>query len=386
MTNPITSATEHEVGGASPSPTTVSSSNPPSRATAGPTDIRDDLVLHEAKKAAVWIGMAGLVALVVMFAQPLLVIFGGVVFAAMIDGGARLLGRILPIGRSLRVTIVLLLTAAFLVWTILFAGNQIAAQAAQMPAVIEQQVQALLAWAQSRGIEVHYRDFSSVAGQLLGGVGPVTQALGGLLGGFTTLFLIVILGIYIAIEPRIYQRGLAWLFPMRERAAFHGTLELMGKSMRRLLAGRLLGMAVEGFATWLLLEIYGVPMAALLGLLTGLLAFLPNIGAPISGALMILVGFSGGTDMGLYCVIVYLVVQTVDGNIIVPMVAKKTVDLAPALVLGAQLVFGVMFGILGLALADPMVAMLKIALERRSERNAAETGAPETNSAETNGD
>ena len=108
---------------------------------------------------------------------------------------------------------------------------------------------------------------------------------------------------------------------------------------------------------------------------TGLLAFLPNIGAPISGALMILVGFSGGTDMGLYCIIVYLVVQTVDGNIIVPMVAKKTVDLAPALVLGAQLVFGVMFGILGLALADPMVAMLKIALERRSERNAADAEA-----------
>ena len=105
-------------------------------------------------------------------------------------------------------------------------------------------------------------------------------------------------------------------------------------------------------------------MAALLGLLTGLLAFLPNIGAPISGALMILVGFSGGTDMGIYCIIVYVVVQTVDGNIIVPMVAKKTVDLAPALVLGAQLIMGALFGILGLALADPLVALIKIALER----------------------
>lgn len=338
---------------------------------AGPTDFQDDLVINEAKKAAVWIGMAGLVALVVLFAQPLLVIFGGVVFAAMVDGGARLLGRILPAGRTLRVAIVLILTAAFLIWTVLFAGNQIAAQAAQMPDIIERQVQALLSWAQSRGIEVEYRDFSNMAGQLIGGVGPVTRALGGILGGFTTLFLIVILGIYIALEPRLYQRGLAWMLPMREREDFHGTLERMGKSLRRLLAGRLLGMGVEGIATWALLEIYGVPMAALLGLLTGLLAFLPNIGAPVSGALMIMVGFSGGTDMGIFCIIVYLVVQTVDGNIIVPMVAKKTVDLAPALVLGAQLVFGVMFGVLGLALADPIVAMLKIALERRSERNAA---------------
>ena len=336
---------------------------------AGPTDIQDDTVRREAKKAAVWIGMAALAALVVFFAQPLLVIFGGVVFAAMIDGGARLLGRVLPIRRSFRVAIVLILTAVFLIWTAMFAGNQIAAQAAAMPAVIERQVQALLTWAQGRGIEVQYSDFSNVAGQLLGGVGQVTQALGGILGGFTTLFLLMILGIYIAIEPNIYQRGLSWMLPMNSRDHFHDTLALMGKSLRRLLAGRLLGMGIEGVATWLLLEVYGVPMAALLGLLTGLLAFLPNIGAPISGALMILVGFSGGADMGVYCIIVYLVVQIVDGNIIVPMVAKKTVDLAPALVLGAQLVFGVMFGILGLALADPIVAMLKIALERKSLQN-----------------
>jgi predicted PurR-regulated permease PerM len=144
-------------------------------------------------------------------------------------------------------------------------------------------------------------------------------------------------------------------------------------------------MAVEGFGTWLALAIYGVPMAGLLGLLTGLLAFLPNIGAPVSGVIMVLVGFSGGTSMGLYCIAVYVIVQTVDGNVIVPMVAKKTVDLAPALVLGAQLIMGALFGILGLALADPMVAMIKIWLERHSDRNAraalaadgAADGAPE---------
>ena len=110
-------------------------------------------------------------------------------------------------------------------------------------------------------------------------------------------------------------------------------------------------------------------MAALLGLLTGLLAFLPNIGAPISGVLMVLVGFSGGNEMGLYCIAVYVVDPDVDGNIIVPLVAKRTVDLAPALVLGAQLIMGVLFGILGLALADPMVAMIKIWLERAAARH-----------------
>jgi predicted PurR-regulated permease PerM len=83
---------------------------------------------------------------------------------------------------------------------------------------------------------------------------------------------------------------------------------------------------------------------------------------------MVLVGFSGGTEMGLYTIFVYFLVQNIDGYVIVPMIAKKTVDLAPALVLGAQLIFGVLFGILGLALADPMLAMIKVALEERADR------------------
>jgi predicted PurR-regulated permease PerM len=115
-------------------------------------------------------------------------------------------------------------------------------------------------------------------------------------------------------------------------------------------------------------------MAGLLGLLTGLLAFLPNIGAIVSGVLTVLVGFSAGVDTGLWAVAVYLIVQTVDGYLIVPMVAKKSVDLAPALILSAQLLFGALFGLLGLALADPLVAMLKVMLERRAETAAGTSG------------
>jgi predicted PurR-regulated permease PerM len=110
-------------------------------------------------------------------------------------------------------------------------------------------------------------------------------------------------------------------------------------------------------------------MAALLGILTGLLAFIPNLGALIAGALMVLVGFSGGPEMGLYTVLVYFIVQTFDGWVVIPLIAKKTVDLAPALVLAAQLIMGLLFGVLGLFLADPLLAMLKVALERRAEES-----------------
>jgi predicted PurR-regulated permease PerM len=133
--------------------------------------------------------------------------------------------------------------------------------------------------------------------------------------------------------------------------------------------GRLVGMAVEGIGTWILLWIGGVPMALLLGMLTGLLAFIPNIGAIISGVLIVLVGFSVGPEAGLWAIGVYVVVQIVDGYLIVPYVARKTVDLAPALVLGAQLLFGALFGLMGLMLADPIVAMIKTALEQKSRED-----------------
>ena len=341
----------------------------PAEPAVGPTDISDPLLRHEAKRAFVWIGMVGLVALAVVLAQPLLVIFGGMVFAAMIDGGARLLARVLPVNRAIRVTLVLLGAVAFLTWTAMFAGSQIAAQASELPAIVQAQTLKAAAWLETHGFRINTSNVQGLIEQAVGGVRQVTSAVGGVIGGLTTAFLIVVLGIYFAAEPQLYRRGFAWMLPREERDSFDVTAAQMGKTLRMLMFGRLIGMAVEGVGTWIMLAIYGVPMAGLLGLLTGLLAFLPNIGAPISGLLMVLVGFSGGWEMGLYCIFVYIVVQTVDGNIIVPMIAKKTADLAPALVLGAQLIMGALFGIIGLLLADPLVAMLKVALERQSERN-----------------
>ena len=156
------------------------------------------------------------------------------------------------------------------------------------------------------------------------------------------------------------------MLPLSSRDDFYEATSRMGSTLRRLMFGRLIGMLVEGVGTWLLLLVGGVPMAALLGLLTGLLAFIPNIGAIVSGVLMILAGFSAGTEQGIWTIIVYLVVQNVDGYLIVPYVARRTVDLAPALVLGAQLLFGALFGVLGLFLADPIVGMVKVALEQHS--------------------
>ena len=336
----------------------------------GPNEMRDPFVRREVQRAGIWIAMVCAVALAWMLAQPLLLIVAAIVFATMLDGGTRLLGRVLPIGRGWRLTLVLLTAVGFLIWTMVFAGQQLIGQAAELQATLFTQIERLVAWARLHGAGDVQFEPNQLLQYALGSVGRVTAAVGSVVGGFTTLSMIFVLGIFLAMEPRLYERGVAWLLPTRERLHFHDVAAAMGYTLRRLMAGRLLGMLVEGIATWILLAAYGIPMAALLGILTGLLVFIPNIGAILSGVLMVLVGFSVGVDSGLYALGVYAVVQTIDGYVIVPMVAKRTVDLAPALVLGAQLLFGALFGILGLALADPIVAMIKVALEKNAERGA----------------
>jgi predicted PurR-regulated permease PerM len=338
---------------------------------ANPTHIDDPKLAWEAKRAAMWVCVAGAAVLAVYMANSLLVIFGGMVFAAMIDGGARLVGRVLKIGRGWRIAITLVFGVLFVVGSVYYAGTTIAREAAAFPGIVEKQLSEWAIYGKAHGVNVDIGSLQSFGSQIASGVGTVTRALSGLVGGLASFVLIGFLGIYIALEPRLYERGIAWMLPVARREEFYVTTSLMARKLRHLLAGRLFGMLFEGVFTWAMLAIYGVPMAVLLGLITGSLAFIPNVGAPISGALMVLVGFSGGTDMGLYTVFVYFFVQTLDGNVVVPLIARKTVDLAPALVLGAQLVMGVMFGILGLALADPLVAMTKVALERRSARRDA---------------
>ena len=332
----------------------------------GPSDLRSPLAQHEMKRAGVWFGIAIAIALVIVLAQPLLLILGALVLATMMDGGARLLGRILPIGRGWRLAIVLITALLFIGYTFYLTGSSLAAQAQAMRTIVEGQVARIGGWIQQLGITTTPSDLKGIARQALGSIGRVTQAVGTAAGAITAGVMMLVLAIFIAVEPKLYERGVAWMMPMDRRAHFYRIADKMGWTLRRLMFGRLIGMTVEGVGTWLLLWAGGVPMAGLLGILTGLLAFLPNIGAIVSGALIVLVGFSAGTDTGLYAVGVYLAVQIVDGYLIVPMVARRAVDLAPALVLAAQILMGALFGILGLFLADPLVAMMKVYLEERS--------------------
>ena len=346
----------------------------------GPAEFRDPFVRREMQKAVVWLGMALTIVGIVVLAQPLLLIVGGAIFAVFLDGGARLIGRWLPIPRPYRLLLTILLGFGFLGWVFWFAGTTIAAQFEDLRAVVTAQFDRLMEFAASLGLMPQGQS-GNLGTQLLGSVGRLTSAVGSAIGAITSFIAMIVIGIFLAAEPRIYDRGIAWMLPLRHRTGFYRIAEHVGFTLRRLLFGRLVGMIFEGIFTWFMLaevsQIVGVgpiPMAALLGLVTGVLAFIPNIGAITSGVLMVAVGFSAGPQQGIYAIFVYFFVQNIDGYLVVPYIARRTVDLAPAVVLAMQLLMGALFGILGVLFADPILATLKVVLVDLSNRQAEKDG------------
>ena len=339
----------------------------------GPAEFRDPFVRRELQKAAVWFGMALAIAGIIVLGQPLLLIIGGAIFAVFLDGGVRLLGRFIPIPRAYRLGLVLLLGFGFLGWVIWFAGTTISAQFEALRQVVTAQFDRLVASAERLGLMPNGQP-PDLGSQLLGGVGRLTSAVGTVVGGIASVIAMIVIGIFLASEPRLYDRGIAWMLPLRARSGFYRIAEHAGFTLRRLLFGRLIGMTFEGLVTWFLLAIGGIPMAGLLGLLTGVLAFIPNVGAIVSGILMIAVGFSAGADHGIWAIVVYFFVHNFEGYVVLPFVARRTVDLAPAVLLAMQLLMGALFGILGVLFADPILATLKVVLIDLSHRQAKEHG------------
>jgi len=339
----------------------------------GPAEFRDPLVRRELQKAAVWFGMALAIAGVIVLGEPLLLIIGGAIFAVFLDGGVRTLGRYLPIGRAWRLVLVLLIGFGFLGWVIWFAGTTIGAQFEALRQVVTAQFDRLLDFAGSLGLLPKGQSVD-VGSQLLGGVGHLTSAVGSVIGAVASVIAMIVIGIFLASEPRLYDRGIAWMLPLRARSGFYSIAEHVGFTLRRLLFGRLMAMIFEGVFSWFLLMLGGVPMAGLLGLITGVLAFIPNIGAITSGLIMIAVGFSASAHQGVWCIIVYFLVHNIDAYVVVPYVARRTVDLAPAVLLAFQLLMGALFGILGILFADPILATLKVVLVDLSRQHREEEG------------
>lgn len=180
------------------------------------------------------------------------------------------------------------------------------------------------------------------------------------LGILTNVLFVLFIGLFIAFDPELYRQGVVSLVPREGRRRTHEVLDNLVAGLRAWLLGRVISMVAIGTVTGLGLMLLGVPLAPALGVITGLLEFIPIVGPILSAGPAILIAFTQDLMLAVYVAVFYLVAQQLEGNVLTPIVQQKTVSLPPALTLTAVLVMGFLFGPLGVLVATPLAAVIFI--------------------------
>jgi len=170
------------------------------------------------------------------------------------------------------------------------------------------------------------------------------------------LFLILVLAIYVGADPTLYRRGLVNLFPHRARAQAGMVLSRLATVLRKWLVTQLVAMITMGVVSTVVLLLLGVKAAVALGVIAGLLEFVPTVGPILAAVPAIAMGFLDSPEKALYVGLAYLVIQQLEGHVMIPMLMKEGMDLPPALTIVAQAVMALLFGFLGLMVAVPLLA------------------------------
>lgn len=300
-----------------------------------------------------------LLALVLILAPDvLLVVFAGLLFGVFFGGGGEWLARRIGIGRGWGIGLFMLLIILALAGASLAFAPAVAEQFDQLveevPAAIER-VRAQLekyAW----GEELLRR---AAPGALMsnGGDGTAAAAVTTTFGALGSLVIMFFVGLYVALDPDTYRLGFISTLAPSMHPGGNDVLRKAISTLKNWLVAQLMAMAVVGSLTWLGLWLIGVPLAPILGLIAALLAFIPNIGPIIAAVPAVLLGFSDSPTTALMVVGLYLGVQTLESYFITPLIQQERVSLPPALIISMQLLIGVLFGVLGLALATPLAAL-----------------------------
>jgi len=183
-------------------------------------------------------------------------------------------------------------------------------------------------------------------------------------GALFSLVVMIVAGIYIAISPLVYIRGFVLLFPSGTRDQVSETLTDAAHALRRWLGAQLIAMIIVGTLVGVGLAIVGVPSALALGLIAGVAEFVPIIGPVIGAIPALLLASTQSFETVLWTLAVFVIVQQVESNIIMPIVAGRAVELPPAVGLFAVVALGILFGPLGLVLGYPLAIVIDVAVQR----------------------
>jgi predicted PurR-regulated permease PerM len=291
-------------------------------------------------------------------AYALLLAFGGLLLAVLLRGLARTLARRTPLGMRASLISVGVIVLAALAALIAFAGPAIADQAGELVQALPQGMQRVREDLQRSHwgrliVELATQGVQD-GGNILGAVQHVV------LGSFDAvagLVLVLFAGIYFAATPEVYSEGLVSLFPRPRHARVRQVLEATHEALWQWLIGQLVLMAIVGTLAAVGLFLIGVPLALVLGLIAGLLEFIPFVGPILAAVPILLVALTAGAETALYAGILFLAIQQVENHLLVPLVQRVAVNLPPVLVLVGTIGFVLIFGVLGAIFATPLLVV-----------------------------
>jgi predicted PurR-regulated permease PerM len=329
---------------------------------------RDPFLRRVVLTVVVIVSAVALVSLAWLTIEIWLVVFGGVLMAVILRSMSVPLAERLKIPHGWSLTLVIVLLSALLAgaW-LLFSpilSRQMGNLAETLPLAISQLKAAIATTAigrmalESLGNALYGPGSTQGLRTLL--LLPAEKAITFTLYSLTAVFT----ALFVAGDARLYTEGMARLLPLQHRDRARAVIAEMGHTLRWFLIGRIAAMALVGLLTAIELWLLGVPLAALLGLQAAVLTFIPYIG-PIASAIPIgLVTLTHAPGRFLLAIGIYTVIQNLEDYLILPLVQHRTVQLPPAVTLVVQVLMGLLFGWLGIAMATPLAAIGLVFLHR----------------------
>jgi predicted PurR-regulated permease PerM len=324
--------------------------------------------LHFARRVGIVLVMVSLtlafIALVTFAFHFILVVFAGILLAVLLDGlTGQLRARVsMPHGAALAVVLITLLALiGGFVWLI---GPQVVAQGQELQERLPEAVEAAEGWLASYGWGQALLDEASDLSGMIGGV--VAQLTGVFTTMFSAIFYTVIalfVGLYGAARPALYVDNAIHLVPKRHKQRAREVIESVARALRHWFLGQFIAMVAVGTLTTIGLMLLGVPQALSLGLLAGLLEFVPYLGPIAVSVPIVLVGLLQGPEMALYVGIFFLIVQQLESYVITPMAQQFAVSLPPALLILGQVFFGILGGLPGVILATPLLVAAIVVIQ-----------------------
>jgi predicted PurR-regulated permease PerM len=301
-------------------------------------------------------------------ASSLLIIFAGVLFASFLDACARALGPVIPFNRTWRLALVILILAALLIFGLVWGAGKLPEQSRLLVRVMDAQLDVLQQRLLAFGVDLFGpeggRDFSRWFPDQSKLFGHAQMVVGTASSFLANAVVILFLGILFAFDPALYREGIVLFVKLPYRARVRQVLDEMGLVLRSWLVGQAIRIVLMTICVWLVLYLVGLPGPFLLGAQAGLSNFIPYLGPIVAAFPIALVAMPLGSSVLIWAVGIYTVVQSIEGYVIGPLIQRQAVEIPPAWTLVAIVLFGALFGVMGIALAMPLVAIGRIAVLR----------------------